>query len=74
MFNCNNSSETAYLRPSVLQAVVNNRADVNFVKTHCLNGAAYGVHLIPPQLTRSAIYILRNPLDYGDVIRDPFWS
>lgn len=62
-FDINNPSETAHIRSDVLQAVVNNRADVNFVKTHCLNGAAFGVQLIPTQLTRSAIYILRNPLD-----------
>jgi hypothetical protein len=51
------------LRPRVLQGIVANNADVNFVKTHNVNGPAYGHELIPPQVTRSAIYIVRNPLD-----------
>ncbi|MFU1478869.1 sulfotransferase domain-containing protein [Roseovarius sp. C7] len=53
------------LRPRVLQSIVANNADVNFVKTHNINGTAdarFGP-LIPDQLTRSAIYIMRNPLD-----------
>ncbi|MCH8167874.1 MAG: sulfotransferase domain-containing protein [Proteobacteria bacterium] len=51
------------LRPGVLGGIVNNDADVNFVKTHNHRAKAFGVGLIPPALTRSAIYILRNPLD-----------
>ncbi len=62
-FDINDPIQTVKLRRAVLQAIVNNRADVNFVKTHNQNGVAFGVQLIPPELTRSAIYILRNPLD-----------
>ncbi len=51
------------LRGRVLAGIVNNDADVNFVKTHNRRAKAFGVGLIPPALTRSAIYILRNPLD-----------
>ena len=51
------------LRGGVLRGIVNNDADVNFVKTHNHRAKAFGVGLIPPALTRSAIYILRNPLD-----------
>ena len=51
------------LRGKVLRGIVNNDADVNFVKTHNRRAKAFGVGLIPPALTRSAIYILRNPLD-----------
>jgi hypothetical protein len=54
---------TLSLRDRVLQKIVSNNADVNFVKTHNICGSAYKVNLIPPQLTRQAIYILRNPLD-----------
>ncbi len=54
---------TLALRGRVLGAVVNNGAEVNFVKTHNSRTRAFGVELIPPALTRSAIYILRNPLD-----------
>lgn len=33
------------------------------VKTHLPNSAMFGVPVIPPGLTRCAIYIVRNPLD-----------
>ena len=52
-----------HLRDRVLRAIVNNNADVNLVKTHNARVAPEGVTLIPDQYTRSAIYILRNPLD-----------
>jgi len=58
-----NPVQGAHIRPAVLQAIVNNKADINLVKTHCENTIAYGVKLIPPELTRSAVYIMRNPLD-----------
>ena len=51
------------LRDKVLRGVAQNGADMNFVKTHNVNGTAFGHVLIPPALTRSAIYIVRNPLD-----------
>lgn len=51
------------LRGRVLKGIVANDADINLVKTHNLHGPAFGVQLIPPQLTRAAVYILRNPLD-----------
>jgi len=54
---------TLSLRGKVLEGIVNNDADVNFVKTHNHRAKAFGVELITPGLTRSAIYILRNPLD-----------
>ncbi len=55
--------QTLALRGPVLRAIVNNDADVNFVKTHNRRTKAFGIELIPAALTRSAIYILRNPLD-----------
>ena len=58
-----NPMQGARIRPAVLQAIVNNKADINLVKTHCENAIAFGVKLIPPELTRSAVYIMRNPLD-----------
>ena len=51
------------LRGKVLNGIVNNDADVNFVKTHNRRAKAFGIELIPPHLSRSSIYILRNPLD-----------
>jgi hypothetical protein len=52
-----------HLRPKVLRGIVANNADINLVKTHNARVVARGVPLIPPEVTRSAIYILRNPLD-----------
>jgi hypothetical protein len=54
---------TLSLRGNVLEGIVKNDADINFVKTHNHRAKAFGVELIPPGLTRSAIYIMRNPLD-----------
>lgn len=50
-------------RDKVLRRIVANGADMNFVKTHCENGVAFGTQLIPPRYTRAAIYILRDPRD-----------
>ena len=55
--------QTLALRGKVLKAVVANDADMNFVKTHNMKTKAHGVELIPPALSRMAIYIIRNPLD-----------
>lgn len=51
------------LRDPVLRAIVGNNADVNFVKTHNARVAPDAINLIPDDYTRSAIYIIRNPLD-----------
>jgi len=62
-YDGNNPIQSAQLRPAVLKTVVANDADINFLKSHSRNSIAYGVRLIPPELTRCAIYIVRNPLD-----------
>ncbi|MBW4973599.1 sulfotransferase domain-containing protein [Roseovarius mucosus] len=54
---------TLSLRPAVLRGIVGNNADINLVKTHNIRAVARGVPLIPEEFTRSAIYIVRNPLD-----------
>lgn len=54
---------TISLRDKVLRAIVANNADVNFVKTHNARVSPEGVEFIPDKYTRSAIYIIRNPLD-----------
>ena len=54
---------TLQLRGKVLRGIVANNADVNVVKTHNFRLKARGVELIPEQVTRSAIYVVRNPLD-----------
>ncbi len=58
-----NTTEILALRPEVISAHSSNGADVNFMKTHNANTLAFGRPLIPAEFTRSAIYILRNPLD-----------
>lgn len=62
-FDLANYRQSLALRDKVLKGIVNNDADINFVKTHNRRTRAFGVELIPPHLTRSAVYILRNPLD-----------
>ncbi|MCL5776663.1 sulfotransferase domain-containing protein [Limibaculum sp. FT325] len=62
-FDPSDHQRTLALRGKVLRGIVANDADVNFVKTHCINAKAFGVELIPPHLTRGAVYIIRNPLD-----------
>ncbi|PVA11208.1 sulfotransferase [Pelagivirga sediminicola] len=54
---------TLRLRDKVLRGIIANGADVNLVKTHNIRSLAYGTELIPPKYTRSAVYIMRNPLD-----------
>lgn len=54
---------TLRLRDPVLRGIINNGADINLVKTHNIRSQAYGTELIPPRYTRSAVYIMRNPLD-----------
>lgn len=51
------------LREKVMRGIVNNGADLNFVKTHNARDRAFGVELILPRYTRAAVYILRDPLD-----------
>jgi hypothetical protein len=54
---------TLQYREKVLRGIVNNNADINFVKTHNARVTAYEVELIPERFTRASIYIMRNPLD-----------
>lgn len=61
--NVTDVASTMRLRPRVFQRIISNDADVNLVKTHNIRTVAWGVELIPQQYTRSAIYVLRNPLD-----------
>jgi hypothetical protein len=51
------------LRPAVLRAMASGDADISLVKTHNQNARIGGVSLIPPELTKLALYIVRNPLD-----------
>jgi len=55
-------AQVAALRQRHLARVSRN-APVNFVKTHNANIKVAGHPLVPPQLTRAAVYILRDPRD-----------
>ncbi len=54
---------TMMLRQKVLERIVANNADVNLVKTHNIRKTVKKLEIIPTRLTRSAVYIVRNPLD-----------
>lgn len=51
------------LRPALQKALSRNPSDVLFVKTHNANIRQDGERLISPEVTRGALYVLRNPLD-----------
>ncbi|MEM6589244.1 MAG: sulfotransferase domain-containing protein [Pseudomonadota bacterium] len=61
--NGSNFDEILRLRNRVLNGIVANGADVNFVKTHNTAGLVQGQDMVPKEITRAAIYIVRNPLD-----------
>lgn len=51
------------IRPEVLRLIAGSKPGKHFVKTHCQPRIVMGTHLIPPQVTAGAIYVLRNPFD-----------
>jgi len=55
--------EEVRARPKLLAAISANGAHVNLVKTHSINARRFGVTLIPPELTKLAVYVVRHPLD-----------
>jgi hypothetical protein len=61
--NRGDNALTMRLRDGVMRGISNNNADVNLIKTHNTCKMAWGYPLIPNQFTRSAIYVMRNPLD-----------
>ncbi|MEO1378906.1 MAG: sulfotransferase domain-containing protein [Pseudomonadota bacterium] len=54
---------TLSLHEKVLRGIVANDADVNIVKTHNTRVPVFGYDLAPEKYSKSAIYIVRNPLD-----------
>ncbi|MEM7211008.1 MAG: sulfotransferase domain-containing protein [Pseudomonadota bacterium] len=62
-FDPMNPADSARIREPFFKVLVANGADVNLVKTHNQNSAAFGVDLIPVHYTRGAIYIIRDPRD-----------
>ena len=62
-FESDNPEQVVRLRKTVLKTLTNNGAELNFVKSHNDNRIIFDYPLIPKEVTRSAIYIVRNPLD-----------
>lgn len=51
------------LRPKALRLIAAAKPGHHFVKTHCQVARMRGQHLIPPELTAAAVYVVRNPFD-----------
>jgi len=62
-FDPRDSKAALALRPRVIAAHAGTGAAVNFMKTHNANIDVAGTPLIPPALTRGALYVIRDPLD-----------
>lgn len=54
--------QRAQVRARVLHGIAG-QAPVNLVKTHSLNAKQSGLPLIPPEITKAALYVIRDPLD-----------
>ncbi|WP_317055263.1 sulfotransferase domain-containing protein [Roseovarius rhodophyticola] len=50
-------------RQTVLRLIAGSKQNRHFVKTHCKPVFFLGTHLIPPDVTAGAVYIVRNPFD-----------
>lgn len=53
----------ARVRPHALRLIAGSKSGLHFVKTHCKPVVYLNTHLIPPDVTAGAIYVLRNPFD-----------
>ena len=68
-FRANNMDDWLRMRAKVLPAIAASKPGHHFVKTHSKVAIVRGHHLIMPQVTAAAIYVLRNPFDVL-----PSWS
>ena len=64
--------EIAKLIPRAHSFMANRGEGVTFVKTHNLLSTYKGTPLITPSVTRSAVYVIRNPLDIVSSVADHF--
>lgn len=62
-FDPSDEERTVELREAMLRSLLGNPKNIHFIKTHNINADLVGQPLIPPHLTRSAVYVVRNPLD-----------
>ncbi|GAB4287034.1 MAG: sulfotransferase domain-containing protein [Roseovarius sp.] len=56
-------AEWLEVRQKALRLIAVSKPGTHFVKTHCQAVHFMGHHLIPPEVTAGAIYIMRNPFD-----------
>ena len=62
-FDSENLEVVLDLRKRVISEIATTGASINLVKTHAPYRELFGYDLIPKQYSRSAIHIVRNPLD-----------
>ena len=62
-FRAKNVSEWIRMRPKALRAIAASKNGHHFVKTHSKIGVIEGTPLILPDVTATAIYMMRNPFD-----------
>ncbi|MEM6482540.1 MAG: sulfotransferase domain-containing protein [Pseudomonadota bacterium] len=51
------------VRPEALRLIAKSKQGKHFVKTHCSPIIVQNTHIILPEVTAGAIYVLRNPFD-----------
>lgn len=62
-FSTDSVSEWLRVRDKALRLIAGSKPGTHFVKTHCQAVQYMGHHLIPPDVTAGAVYIMRNPFD-----------
>lgn len=62
-FHGNTVEDWLKVRPQALRLIAGSKTGTHFVKTHCRPIIVGETHLIPPELTAGAVYLIRNPFD-----------
>ncbi len=62
-FSTDSVEEWLRVRQGALRMIAGTKPGTHFVKTHCQAVHYLGHHLIPPEVTAGAVYIIRNPFD-----------
>ena len=62
-FSTQSVNEWLQVRQKAVRLIAGSKPGTHFVKTHCQAVQYMGQHLIPPEVTAGAIYIMRNPFD-----------
>lgn len=62
-FKASNIQEWVAMRGKALRLISAAKPPHHFVKTHCQPIIVFDQHIIPPEVTTGAVYILRNPFD-----------